>query len=82
MRCISDKFTLFFKRFLCRLCDPTVGYLSIDMLILEIKLCSGTEQEKKYANNIKKVINDHHWILVTLLLCNAFACEAMPIFIR
>ena len=59
----------------------TVGYLSIDMLILEIKLCSGTEQEKKYANNIKKVINDHHWILVTLLLCNAFACEAMPILL-
>ena len=59
----------------------TVGYLSIDMLILEIKLNSGTEQEKKYANKIKKVINDHHWILVTLLLCNAFACEAMPILL-
>ena len=59
----------------------TVGYLSIDMLILEIKLCSGTEQEKIYANNIKKLINDHHWILVTLLLCNAFACEAMPILL-
>ena len=59
----------------------TVGYLSIDMLILEIKLCSGTEQEKIYANNIKRVINDHHWILVTLLLCNAFACEAMPILL-
>ena len=59
----------------------TVGYLSIDMLILEIKLNSGTEQEKKYANKIKMVINDHHWILVTLLLCNAFACEAMPILL-
>ena len=59
----------------------TVGYLSIDMLILEIKLNSGTKQEKIYANKIKKVINDHHWILVTLLLCNAFACEAMPIML-
>ena len=59
----------------------TVGYLSIDMLILEIKLDSGTEQEKIYANKIKKVISDHHWILVTLLLCNAFACEAMPILL-
>ena len=59
----------------------TVGYLSIDMLILEIKLESGTEQEKIYARKIKKVINDHHWILVTLLLCNAFACEAMPILL-
>ena len=59
----------------------TVGYLSIDMLILEIKLLSGTQQEKIYAKKIKKVINDHHWILVTLLLCNAFACEAMPILL-
>ena len=59
----------------------TVGYLSIDMLILEIKLDSGTEQEKLYAKKIKRVINDHHWILVTLLLCNAFACEAMPILL-
>ena len=59
----------------------TVGYLSIDMLILEIKLDSGTEKEKIYANKIKKVISDHHWILVTLLLCNAFACEAMPILL-
>lgn len=59
----------------------TVGYLSIDMLILEIKLISGTEQEKVYANKIKKIISDHHWILVTLLLCNAFACEAMPILL-
>ena len=59
----------------------TVGYLSIDMLILEIKMQSATEQEKIYATKIKKVINDHHWILVTLLLCNAFACEAMPILL-
>ena len=59
----------------------TVGYLSIDMLILEIKLISGTEQEKIYANKIKRIISDHHWILVTLLLCNAFACEAMPILL-
>jgi CBS domain containing-hemolysin-like protein len=59
----------------------TVGYLSIDMLILEIKLISGTEKEKQYANKIKRIISDHHWILVTLLLCNAFACEAMPILL-
>ena len=57
----------------------TLGYLSIDMLILEIKMQNRTEQEKIYAKKIKKVINDHHWILVTLLLCNDFACEAMLI---
>ena len=56
-----------------------VGYLSIDMLILEIKMQNGTEQEKIYAKKIKKVINDHHWILLNLLLYNDFACEAMLI---
>ena len=59
----------------------TVGYLSIDMLILEIKLNNGTEKEKIYAKKIRKIISDHHWILVTLLVCNAFACEAMPILL-
>ena len=59
----------------------TVGYLSIDMLILEIKLENGTEKEKIYAKKIRKIIADHHWILVTLLVCNAFACEAMPILL-
>ena len=59
----------------------TVGYLSIDMLILEIKLNNGTEQEKIYAKKIRKIIADHHWILVTLLVCNAFACEGMPLLL-
>ena len=59
----------------------TVGYLSIDMLILEIKMENGTEKEKIYAKKIKKIIADHHWILVTLLVCNAFAAEGMPLLL-
>ena len=57
----------------------TVGYLSIDSLILEIKMNSGNENEKYYAKKIYKLVSNHHWLLVTLLLCNSFACEAMPI---
>ena len=59
----------------------TVGYLSIDSLILEIKMENGTYSEKEYANKIYKLVRNHHWLLVTLLLCNSFACEAMPIFL-
>ena len=33
------------------------------------------------CQKIKKIINDHHWILVNLLLWNAFECEAMPILL-
>ena len=60
----------------------TVGYLSIDPLILELKMSNGTEREKYYANEILNIISNHHWLLVTLLLCNAFAAEAMPIVLH
>ena len=59
----------------------TVGYLSIDSLVLEIKMENGTESEKDYAGKIYRLVHNHHWLLVTLLLCNSFACEAMPIFL-
>ena len=59
----------------------TVGYLSIDSLILEIKMGNGSESERYYAEKIYKLVANHHWLLVTLLLCNSFACEAMPIFL-
>lgn len=59
----------------------TVGYLSIDDLVMELKLTTGTPEEKHLAGNILPVIRHHHWLLVTLLLCNAFAFEAMPIFL-
>ena len=42
---------------------------------------NGTESEKYYAEKIYKLVDNHHWLLVTLLLCNSFACEAMPIFL-
>jgi len=57
----------------------TVGYLSIDSLILELKISNGTENEKFYAKKILSIISNHHWLLVTLLLCNSFAAEYMPI---
>ena len=37
--------------------------------------------KEKNTRKIRKIIADHHWILVTLLVCNAFACEAMPILL-
>lgn len=57
----------------------TIGYLSIDSLILEIKMKNGDENERYYAKKIYNLVSNHHWLLVSLLLCNSFACEAMPI---
>mmetsp|Transcript_3392 Transcript_3392/g.4175 ORF Transcript_3392/g.4175 Transcript_3392/m.4175 type:complete len:415 (+) Transcript_3392:282-1526(+) len=59
----------------------TVGLLSIDTLELEMKMIHGTEEQKKLAATVLPLLNKHHYLLVTLLLCNAFAMEALPIFL-
>ncbi len=60
----------------------TVGLLGIDELALELKLASSTDLEKQQALKVLKVINNHHLLLVTLLLANALAMEALPLFLE
>jgi len=57
----------------------TVGYLSIDDLVLELRSNNGTDEEKEYASKVLPILADRHWLLVTLLLMNAFAMEALPL---
>ncbi len=57
----------------------TVGYLSIDDLVLELKLTTGTDEEKKFANVVLPILAKRHWLLVTLLVANAFAMETLPL---
>jgi len=57
------------------------GLLSLDSMEMEIKARSGTDDEKKYAGIIIPLINRHHLLLVTLMLWNASATEALPIFL-
>ena len=59
----------------------TVGYLSIDDLVMELRMKSGTEEEKKYANQVLPILANRHWLLVTLLLMNSIAMEALPVFL-
>ena len=59
----------------------TIGLASIDKLDLEIKKAIGTPSEKKSAITIEKVVAKHHWMLCTLLLLNAAAMEALPLFL-
>ena len=59
----------------------TVGLLGIDELELEIKISSGTPKEKSDAKKILSVVNHHHLLLVTLLLANSLAMEALPLFL-
>lgn len=59
----------------------TLGLMSLDVVDLEVLVRSGTPNEKKYAKRIQPVLRSPHWTLVTLLLCNAAALEALPIFL-
>lgn len=58
-----------------------VGCAAIDHLELEIA-AKQDEKIAKKAETIFKVINQHHWMLVTLLLCNALALEALPLMLH
>ena len=57
------------------------GMLSINPLELKIKLESGQEIEKEAARKVLPIISEHHLLLVTLMLFNATANEALPIFL-
>jgi metal transporter CNNM len=57
----------------------TVGLASIDRLALEVDSI-GNPAVKHMTERIFPVIDQHHWMLVTLLLCNAFAMETLPLF--
>ncbi|CAL1547310.1 unnamed protein product [Lymnaea stagnalis] len=59
----------------------TMGLLSLDSTTLVTLIDGGTAREKKYAKRILPVVKRHHLLLVTLLLSNSAAVEAMPIFL-
>ncbi|MCL7037355.1 hypothetical protein MKW94_016429, partial [Papaver nudicaule] len=59
----------------------TLGLMSLGLVELEILHRSGTPTEKKQAAAILPVVKNQHRLLVTLLLCNACAMEALPIFL-
>ena len=72
--------------FVCIICAGfasglTQGLLSLDFTKMKIKSRSGTVDEKKYASKVIPVIKRHHLLLVTLMLWNATATEALPIFL-
>lgn len=59
----------------------TQGLLSLDFTEMTIKSRSGTVEEKRYAAKVLPIISRHHLLLVSLMLWNAAATEALPIFL-
>lgn len=59
----------------------TLGLCSMDLVELEVLKRSGTATEQLYAAAIMPIVSNQHFLLVTLLLCNAGAMEALPLFL-
>nr|XP_017191344.1 DUF21 domain-containing protein At4g14240 isoform X1 [Malus domestica] len=59
----------------------TLGLMSLNLVDLEILQRSGSSTEKKQAAKILPVVQKQHQLLVTLLLCNACAMEALPLYL-
>ncbi|KAL1290317.1 hypothetical protein AAHE18_14G038400 [Arachis hypogaea] len=59
----------------------TLGLMSLGLVDLEILQRSGSPTEKKQAATIIPVVQKQHQLLVTLLLCNAAAMEALPLYL-
>ncbi|EFN59369.1 hypothetical protein CHLNCDRAFT_137839 [Chlorella variabilis] len=57
----------------------TLGLMSLDQVDIEILHRSGTERQKRLAQRIRPMLKRPHVLLVTLLVCNAIAAEALPL---
>jgi metal transporter CNNM len=71
---------------ICVLCAAlaaglTMGLLSLAPRNLQVKAMIGEEEEAKAAESVLPLIHNHHLLLVTLLLFNAVANEALPVFL-
>ncbi|CAJ1964084.1 unnamed protein product [Cylindrotheca closterium] len=60
----------------------TMGLLSVDPLLLLIRMRAGSPEEKKQAATLLPIVKQHHLLLVTLLLLNSIANEALPLFLE
>merc|ERR1719171_3342582 len=51
----------------------------MDRTVLHLKMQGGDEKERQKASRILRLTTDHHRLLITLLLANTAANEALPI---
>jgi metal transporter CNNM len=60
----------------------TLGLMSLGLVDLEVLLKSGQPADRKHAGKILPVVKNQHLLLCTLLIGNALAMEALPIFLN
>lgn len=59
----------------------SLGLLSLDVLDLKVLQVSGTAAQRRAAARLGPLVSRPHWLLCTLLLCNAAAMETLPLFL-
>jgi len=60
----------------------TMALCTMDVTQLQVLRNAGTEDERANAAKILPLVQQHHSLLVTLLLLNACVLEALPIFLN
>ncbi|KAF2315562.1 hypothetical protein GH714_040070 [Hevea brasiliensis] len=59
----------------------TLGLMSLSLVDLEVLIKAGQPQDRKNAEKILPLVKNQHLLLCTLLIGNALAMEALPIFL-
>uniref|UniRef100_A0A1J3FNW3 DUF21 domain-containing protein n=1 Tax=Noccaea caerulescens TaxID=107243 RepID=A0A1J3FNW3_NOCCA len=59
----------------------TLGLMSLSVFELEVIIRSGEPNERKNAGKILPLVKNQHLLLCTLLIGNALAMEALPVFV-
>ncbi|CAO2838744.1 unnamed protein product [Amaranthus hypochondriacus] len=59
----------------------TLGLMSLSLVDLEVLTKSGQPKDRRNAEKILPLVKNQHLLLCTLLIYNAMAMEALPIFI-
>ncbi|GMI75548.1 hypothetical protein like AT5G52790 [Hibiscus trionum] len=59
----------------------TLGLMSLSLVDLEVVIKAGQPQDRKNAEKILPIVKNQHLLLCTLLIGNALAMEALPIFL-
>ncbi|KAK6262400.1 hypothetical protein QUC31_008216 [Theobroma cacao] len=59
----------------------TLGLMSLSLVDLEVVIKAGQPQDRRNAEKILPIVKNQHLLLCTLLIGNAMAMEALPIFL-
>ncbi|GAB4826311.1 hypothetical protein Ancab_009176 [Ancistrocladus abbreviatus] len=85
--CCEPKFWIYLMTSVALVCFAglmsglTLGLMSLSLVDLEVLVKAGQPEDRKNAAKILPIVKKQHLLLCTLLIYNAMAMEALPIFL-